>query len=62
MQKSRAAIHKKHLASACAVHRYPVTLIDDLPLIQIMISLGGSEALIRINFMLGAFHQPVKSS
>ena len=26
MQKSRAAIHKKHLASACAVHRYPVTL------------------------------------
>ena len=26
MQKSRAAIHKKHLASACAAHRYPVTL------------------------------------
>ena len=26
MQKPQAAIHKKHLASACAAHRYPVTL------------------------------------
>ena len=31
MQKSRAAIHKKHLASVCAAHRYPVTLTSLYP-------------------------------